>query len=298
MTLPPGPGFRLRMWLQRRLVDLADAVLLLAVCLLAGACGESQETTSAAGPESVYGWWDLVDLDGAAAQDGPGGPPSLFVGVSPALNEAEQADGLLFMNGSSGCNGFSGAYRLVDGRFEALSMLSTAMGCGDALNNQAAVFGRVLSGAQIRVEDDQLLMVADDGTEATFVSSVSEVGDGVYRLDTVDGRSADDSVTMRVRGDTFSSYVGCFVDGPVSRTDAVLVFGAPTSLSSATTLSPPRDGSAPEVSEPVGPLFGCEGVGQDGAVVLEVLTAGEAVVQADGLTITGASGNVVEFRRV
>ncbi|MCP5034959.1 MAG: META domain-containing protein [Actinomycetia bacterium] len=227
-------------------------------------------------------------LDGRAGVD---------LWLAPALWEEDRAAGLLQVNGYTGCNRFGGGYSLGEGRFEADSLVSSAMSCGDENDRQADVFLAVLHGARVEVSDWQLSMVSDDGTVAKFQRSDVMVGDGIYRVEAVDGQSANSDASLLIRGEMFSAFVGCFAEGSVVREDGELVFSAPVSKASATTTTPEgyQGGALPE-SEPVDVLFGCEEPTEVEAALLAALPGGKAVPDEDRLTITSRDGSVIVLR--
>ncbi len=272
--------------------------LLLAVGLSLAGCGDGQAATSAADPTSIYGWWDLVELDGQDPQsNAERGDPSLFIGVAPALNQNERTAGYRQLSGYSGCNGFGGAYSLEGDRFESMEISSTAMSCGDDLDGQSRTLYGVLGGATVEVADQRLSMVGDDGTSVWFRRSEISEGDGVYRLESIDGQTVASDVSLRVRGDSFSSYAGCVVDGRVFRDGGVLSLGTPVSMDSQTTTIPEDydGGSLPE-NQPVDALFGCDGADDHDAAMLEALNGGRGVADGQLLTITSSSGRVLVLR--
>ena len=274
-------------------------LLALAAGFFLWGCGEAQDATSTVDSTSIYGSWDLVELDGQAPQLlGDRGDPTVFIGIAPALNEDERRAGYLQFSGFSGCNYFGGSYSLEGERFEAMNLDSELMGCEDQIERQAEVlFDLFIGGATIEAVDWQLSMAGEDGAMARFRRSEVSEGDGVYRLESIDGEMVESNASLSVRGDSFSAFAGCAVDGNLFRDGAILSFGAPVSVGSRTTTIPEGydGGSLPEAA-PVEALFGCNRSNGPEAAMLEALNGGQGVVTGDLLTITSGSGGVVALR--
>lgn len=109
----------------------------------------------AAGEEdgSLVGRWDLTDY-------GPAGS------TSPALTENEP--GLTFnedgtLNGSSGCNGFSGEYTIDGDQITFGPIVSTLMLCDSPMMGQEEAFFQVLMDtATYQIDGDRLTLTNND----------------------------------------------------------------------------------------------------------------------------------------
>jgi heat shock protein HslJ len=97
-------------------------------------------------------------LDAVVAGSGPDGAVSSVLG-EPTL---ELGDGQL--TGHTGCNGFEGSYEVEGDRLHLSQLVSTRIGCEDALAVQEAhVLGVLGSSPTVRVEGPALELTAEDG---------------------------------------------------------------------------------------------------------------------------------------
>lgn len=133
-------------------VDIANPATDLGTVLLVRATGGGEETA----PSGFVGEWNITDVSGAPAIDG----------ASAKVVFAD--DGTI--SGNTGCNSFSGAYR-VEGEQLVLDgqLVSTLMACSPELNAQESAIFAVLNDVDTFQfgDDGRLTISSSDGSSIT-----------------------------------------------------------------------------------------------------------------------------------
>lgn len=242
-------------------------------------------------PDSVFGVWELVDLDGRGPQLGRTDHPiSMTVSLIPAFSEPRRSEGALLLTGNGGCNGFGGEYIIEDGRIEATPIASSLIGCGDQVERQEALLGDLVISSAIVVEDWVLTLVSDDGVEAVFQRGQRPGGIGVYQVESVDGRPVEVDASLQVGFGGFTAFAGCHFSGPVEVVNGNAVFGRATSFPGSTTIPDSED--SPELNND----FGCDRLTDIESAIAAALSGATTETAGDQLTLTGSTGTVIIFR--
>lgn len=262
--------------------------LVLALGLLVIACtGEARQP--AASSSSMYGAWELAELDGAA----PAGEALLFIGLTPVSDLDGNAVPSMVIGGP--CEGGAGGYRMTGDRLQSTGLASGLRGCGNAelqdQVNQLVEMAHV--GVRIDVADWQLTMTGDDGTAARFDRRPVASGEGVYRLVAIDGVPTDGAGSLTIHPRGFSAGADCRTHGDIERQGDRLVFLNPSSSRPAPTTTVPE---GEENDNPVPPIFRCEPSDEGVGVLLVALDGGEGIVEADQLVLTSPQGRVLTLR--
>ena len=246
--------------------------------LLLGACGGDTGNRSASEEAAtIYGFWDLVELDG----ERPRHQPTITFTLDPSLNNDQAGTEYLTFSGFDGCNGFDGAFAVTANKLEIASMFSSVMSCGTEAEDQADRIHGALRDSEWSIREGQLTLVGGDGSMAVLEEMETDGAVGVWTLMEIDGQTVRTTISLTMfPGGSYSGYAGCSIAGTYEGAGDRLVMSGATPMASVTTTVPaPPATPDPAHQEPVPPLFGCEAVSDQERQFLTLLgvTTGDVV---------------------
>lgn len=227
----PSPPDRPRRHLSTVVVSIAVVASVVGATALLVGGGDREVGTATTLPDATitspigprpFGMWELVELD----DQPPAGPAVMTLGVEPdqahVVNSTEGSGlNLHHMEGSAGCNRFSGAFGMEGRRLTAASMSVTLSECLDQeLRQEEEVVFSLLRSATWEVTADQLILVGDGGVVAVFESVGTNSVVGVWVLDDLNGVLPDSLATLTFWPDSrLSGYAGCWISGEYETDD-------------------------------------------------------------------------------
>ena len=196
--------------------------------------GETLAETVTSYEGSVFGVWELVDLDGRPMLARPSVTFSLSPDLVPRIADpsGEVRPDLFGLSGYTGCNAFSGAFDVKGHDLVVEIDFMTFRGCGDVEDEQAAqLMGEqelqftsfLRNAATWAIDGDQLTITSQDGEVATFREVAGDTIIGVWRLVELDGQPPADterdlSVTFFTEN-RLGGWAGCNSLGGIYKVD-------------------------------------------------------------------------------
>jgi heat shock protein HslJ len=155
------------------------------------------------------------------------------------------------------------------------------------ISDQAHGFtGLLYEGPEWVIDQGQLVLTGDTGTVARLRKDATNAAVGVWNLTELNGHSIGANITLTFSARSrFSGYVGCWINGDYEITGNQLSVSA----------LPPEVG--PEDRDGVSPQFLCETLNEQEQQFLELIEAGQGVIQGHELTIMNQAGAAASFRR-
>ncbi len=137
--------------------------------LVATAC--TSTTVDADDDGTVFGVWEVIELNGRPPVSAPSVTFSVQPGQAHPVNSGDSASGDLHsMSGNAGCNNFSGAFGIDGDRLFLVSISRTQMACfsDEKTMEQGDAFLALVGTASWAVSDDRLTLTGSDGTVAVL----------------------------------------------------------------------------------------------------------------------------------
>ena len=142
---------------------LLQHVLALALIFTVAACGPSPATSGPATAELTDIYWRLSGINETPIVT-PGDQRAPYLRFMTEGNVAQ---------GFSGCNQFSGNWKITDGRIELGPMAMTMMACADSMNTEQAFMQALATMDRNEIQDDEL-RIFQDNKEVLLLKATSE----------------------------------------------------------------------------------------------------------------------------
>ncbi len=240
------------------------------------------------GSDTIYGVWEVIELDGAAPIGRPGVTfstvPDVNASVSP-VEPGQAGPGLAGPHFATFglCNNRGGTYAVDGDRVHTqLSGGMTLRACSEEVSRQGLLFSTLLNGAEWSIADGWLTLTGDLEIVAVL-REVDAPAVGVWRLAELDGNLPGSEISMDLseRG-VVSGYAGCFILG------TYVVEGDQLTMS--------IDAPAEEPNPPPPELL-CDQASEEELQVVSLLREGRISATGDELRFTSDTGASAVFHR-